>query len=299
MIWALLGALLLAISSPWIRSRIWGVPLRLLSVATLVRASVGGALLELLVASVTAVVLWALRADPAVSGPVAAVTGVAAALTIVVLSARRLALLRGAALLALQMRDPAAREDAARALDRLLDRAKKRAGTDGGDYARAVLLVTNALTQAGHWDRARARLAQLDHGALDPPLRALAGQMLATCHLHFGELAAARATIAQLERPAPPEIEVWLRADEAMLFALAGQPDEALRRVGVEASEDDAVLRASHRVVRAPACAAWCAASITTSARATCISTRTMPRGSRITAASQTAIWRDVSDALR
>ena len=244
----LIVAVLLGVAAPLIRGWIWGVPFSLLSVATALKSFFGSALTVLLVGIAA---LFGLRATPMdqaeinwVAGPI----GGAVALFLLLSSAQRLRNVRGLSILCQRLLEEDARPTAARALDRLLNRVRRR---DEQRYIALVLMATGPLTQAGMWAEARARLQSLDGVALSEAQAVLRDQALATCELQFDDPEAAQRAIDRIQRPTEGSIEVWLVAMEALLMAVRGDSEKALAHLGTENYDDNPSLRASHRLVHA------------------------------------------------
>jgi hypothetical protein len=90
-------------------------------------------------------------------------------------------------------------------------------------------------------------------------------QALATCLVRAGDVAAAKAALARVPRPAALEsVERWISALDALFLALEGESEEALARAAAlegmgdpgTSAEDAAAVRASIHLVRAHALAA-------------------------------------------
>ncbi|MBW2509177.1 MAG: hypothetical protein JRE81_11140 [Deltaproteobacteria bacterium] len=244
----LVVAMLLGAIAPVARSIAWGVPFGLLSIATVLRSFIGAALTVVVIGTAA---FFALRAAsvPAdvIPGSAAAIGGIIG-LALLSSSARRLRQVRGLSILCQRLAEDDAREGALRALQRLLDRARR---SNPQRHAALVLMATGPLTQAGLWDEARAALREVAEGTLTEPQSVLRNQALAACELQFDDPDAAQATIDRIRRPAEPSIEVWLVAMEALVMSLRGQTERALAHLGTEDTSDNPSLRASHRVVHA------------------------------------------------
>jgi hypothetical protein len=219
-----------------------------LSIATVLRSFIGSAL-TVLVIGVAA--LFALRATPMPQdqiGRVAGLIGGIVGLLLLLSSAWRLRDVRGLSVLCQRLQEEDARPTAAIALDRLLDRMRRK---DAHRYVSLVLMATGPLTQADMWSEARERLRSLDDGALTEPQSVLRNQALATCDLQFDDVDAAQRAIDRIQRPTESSVEVWLVAMEALLMAVRGQSERALAHIGGQEVEDNPPLRASHRLVHA------------------------------------------------
>jgi len=248
MSWTLIAAMLIGLAAPVLRGWIWGVPFSLLSIATVLRSFIGSAL-TVLVIGVAA--LFALRATPMPQdqiGRVAALTGGTVGMLLLLSSAWRLRDVRGLSVLCQRLQEEDAQPTAAIALDRLLDRMRRK---DAHRYVSLVLMATGPLTQADMWSEARERLRSLDDGALTEPQSVLRNQALATCDLQFDDVDAAQRAIDRIQRPTESSVEVWLVAMEALLMAVRGQSERALAHIGGQEVEDNPSLRASHRLVHA------------------------------------------------
>ncbi len=244
----LIVAMLVGLAAPFVHGWVWGVPFSLLSIATVLRSFIGGALTATFIGVLA---LFALRVTPLdqadihrIAGPL----GGAVALILLLNSARRMRYVRGLSVLCQRLREDDARSIAAPALDRLLDAARRK---DERRYAALVLMAAGPLTQAGMWTEARDRLRSLDPGALSESQTVLRNQALATCELQFDDVDAAQQAIDRIRRPAEGDIEVWLVAMEALLMAVRGQSHEALAHLGRQDTQENPSLRASHRLVRA------------------------------------------------
>lgn len=248
MSWTLIAAMLIGLAAPVLRGWIWGVPFSLLSIATVLRSFIGSAL-TVLVIGVAA--LFALRATPMPQDQIGRVAGLIGGIVGVLLllsSAWRLRDVRGLSVLCQRLQEEDARPTAAIALDRLLDRMRRK---DAHRYVSLVLMATGPLTQADMWSEARERLRSLDDGALTEPQSVLRNQALATCDLQFDDVDAAQRAIDRIQRPTESSVEVWLVAMEALLMAVRGQSERALAHIGGQEVEDNPSLRASHRLVHA------------------------------------------------
>ena len=170
------------------------------------------------------------------------------ALLLLLASARRLRDVRGLSILCQRLQEEDARQQAAAALDRLLDRQRSR---DEQRHIALVLMATGPLTQAGMWANARERLQGLDEVALSESQAVLRDQALATCELQFDDPEAAQRAIDRIRRPTEGSIEVWLVAMEALLMAVRGESEKALAHLGGQNADDNPSLRASHRLVHA------------------------------------------------
>jgi hypothetical protein len=244
----LIAAVLVGLAAPVIRGWIWGVPFSLLSIATVLRSSFGSAL-TVLVIGVGA--FFALRATSMPQDQVSRAAGLVGGglgSLLLLSSARRLRDVRGLSILCQRLREEDAQPAAAAALDRLLDRVRRK---DAQRYIALVLMATGPLTQASMWGEARERLQSLDDGVLSEPQSVLRNQALATCELQFDDVDAAQRAIDRILRPTESSIEVWLVAMEALLMAVRGQSEKALAHVGGQNADDNPSLRASHRLVHA------------------------------------------------
>jgi hypothetical protein len=248
MIPTLIVAVLVGLAAPLIRGWIWGVPFSLLSIATVLR-SFFGSVLTVLVLGVVAV--FALRATPMPheeSARIAGAIGGAVGLLLLLSSARRFRHVRGLSILCQRVQEEDARPTASAALDRLLDKVRRK---DEQRYIALVLMATGPLTQTGMWSEARERLRSLDDDVLTEAQAVLRNQALATCELQFNDVDAAQHAIDRIERPTESTIEVWLVAMEALLMAVRGQSAKALAHLGAQDADDNPSLRASHRLVHA------------------------------------------------
>jgi hypothetical protein len=244
----LIVAALVGAAAPFVRAWIWGVPFGLLSIATVLRSFFGSALTVLVIGVVAFFALRVTAIDPAQINWLAGSIGGLAALLLLIVSARRLSDVRGLSILCQRLQEEDARSQAAAALDRLLDRQRRR---DEQRYAALVLMATGPLTQAGMWAKAREQLQGLDEIALSEPQAVLRDQALATCELQFDDPEAAQRAIDRIRRPTEHSIEVWLVAMEALLMAVRGESEKALAHLGGQNTDDNASLRASHRLVHA------------------------------------------------
>ena len=244
----LIVAVLVGAAAPLIRAWIWGVPFGLLSIATVLRSFFGSALTVLVIGVVA---LFALRATPIDQAQInwlAGSIGGGVALLLLLASARRLHDVRGLSILCQRLQEEDARQQAAAALDRLLDRQRRR---DEQRHIALVLMATGPLTQAGMWANARERLQGLDEVALSESQAVLRDQALAACELQFDDPEAAQRAINRIRRPTEGSIEVWLVAMEALLMAVRGESEKALAHLGGQNTDDNPSLRASHRLVHA------------------------------------------------
>ncbi len=208
----------------------------------------GSALTVLVIGVVAFFALRVTAIDPAQINWLAGSIGGLAALLLLILSARRLSDVRGLSILCQRLQEEDARSQAAAALDRLLDRQRRR---DEQRHVALVLMATGPLTQAGMWAKAREQLQGLDGIALSEPQAVLRDQALATCELQFDDPEAAQRAIDRIRRPTEDSIEVWLVAMEALLMAVRGESEKALAHLGGQNTDDNPSLRASHRLVHA------------------------------------------------
>jgi tetratricopeptide (TPR) repeat protein len=244
----LIVAVLVGAAAPFVRAWIWGVPFGLLSIATVLRSFFGSALTVLVIGVVAFFALHVTAIDPAQINWLAGSIGGLAALLLLIVSARRLSDVRGLSILCQRLQEEDARSQAAAALDRLLDRRRRR---DEQRHVALVLMATGPLTQAGMWAKAREKLQGLDEIALSEPQAVLRDQALATCELQFDDPEAAQCAIDRIPRPTEDSIEVWLVAMEALLMAVRGESEKALAHLGGQNTDDNPSLRASHRLVHA------------------------------------------------
>ena len=244
----LVAAMLFGAIAPVARSVAWGVPFGLLSVATVLRSFIGAALTVVVIGTAAFFALRATSMPADVIPAAAAAIGGIIGLALLSSSARRLRQVRGLSILCQRLAEDDAREAALRALQRLLDRARR---SNPQRHAALVLMATGPLTQAGLWDEARAALREVAEGTLTDPQSVLRNQALAACELQFDDPDAAQATIDRIRRPAEPSIEVWLVAMEALVMSLRGQTERALAHLGAEDTSGNPSLRASHRLVHA------------------------------------------------
>lgn len=170
------------------------------------------------------------------------------ALVFLLSSARRFRDVRGLAVLCQRLQEDDARPSAAAALSRLLRRSRR---GDERRYIALSLMAVGPLTQVGMWSEAREQLRGLDEVSLSDAQAVLRNQALATCELQFDDPDAAQEVIDRIKRPTEQSIEVWLVAMEALLMAVRGKSEKALRHLGSQDAEDDPSLRASHRLVHA------------------------------------------------
>lgn len=244
----LIVAVFAGAAAPFILSWLWGVPFGLFSIATVLRSFFGSVLTALLVGVVALFALRMTPADPAQINWLAGSLGGVVALLLAIVSAQRLRDIRGLSILCQRLQEEDARPQASAALDRLLDRQRRR---DEQRYVALVLMAIGPLTQAGMWTEARERLQGLDEVALSESQAVLRDQALATCELQFDNPQAAQRAIDRIRRPAEGSIEVWLVAMEALLMAVRGESEKALAHLGGQRVDDNPSLRASHRLVHA------------------------------------------------
>lgn len=248
MVPTLLAAVFVGALAPLLRGAAWGVPFGLLSIATVLRSFFGSALTVVVIGSVA---LLSLRAASVQSEHVDAIAGAVGGLIglgLLSSSVRRMRDIRGLSVLCQRLGEDDALEQALDALERLLERVRRR---DPARHVAMVLMATGPLTQAGLWEEARSRLQGLDPATLSDAQSVLRNQALATCELQFDELDAAQAAIDAIRRPTEPSIEVWLVAMEALLMAVRGESEAALSHLGAQDASDNPSLRASHRLVHA------------------------------------------------
>lgn len=248
MVPTLLAAVLVGALAPLLRSRAWGVPFSLLSIATVLRSFVGSALTVVVIGSVALLSLRAASVESEYVDTIAGVFGGVVGLGLLATSVRRMRDIRGLAVLCQRLGEEDVRAETLDALNRLFDRVR---GKDAERYVAMVLMATWPLVQANLWDEARSRLRSLDTDRLSDAQSVLRNQALATCELQFDDTDAAQAAIDSIQRPTEPSIEVWLVAMEALLMAVRGESEAALAHLGAQDTSDDPSLRASHRLVHA------------------------------------------------
>ncbi|MBT8480471.1 MAG: hypothetical protein HKP36_02670 [Myxococcales bacterium] len=244
----LIVAVFVGAAAPLILSCLWGVPFGLFSIATVLRSFLGSVLTALLVGVVALFALRMTPVDPTQISWLAGSLGGGVALLLAIVSAQRLRDIRGLSILCQRLQEEDARPQASAALDRLLDRQRRR---DEQRYVALVLMAIGPLTQAGMWTEARERLQGLDQVVLSESQAVLRDQALATCELQFDDPHAAQRAIDRIRRPAEGSIEVWLVAMEALLMAVRGESEKALAHLGGQRVDDNPSLRASHRLVHA------------------------------------------------
>ena len=133
-------------------------------------------------------------------------------------------------------------------------RSCKRAARRPRDHATLTLFALPLLSEVGRWDSLREALTAIDMSRLSEKESAVAHQALASVHIHLGDAQGARDALANLERPVEePQVELWLVAIDALLFAVDGDAERALKLIGRKTPEGDAALQASHQIVRAHA----------------------------------------------
>lgn len=246
---------MLALAAPWVQAWAWGVPFGYLSYAILLRAVVG-TLVTALLSGILAIGCFAFTSpDIATSiGYQPAIVGGGTALAILWIRLRRSPLLKGAVLLVRRSREPDIRQDALSRLELLLMRSCKRAARRPRDHATLTLFALPLLSEVGRWDSLREALTAIDMSRLSEKESAVAHQALASVHIHLGDAQGARDALANLERPVEePQVELWLVAIDALLFAVDGDAERALKLIGRKTPEGDAALQASHQIVRAHA----------------------------------------------
>jgi hypothetical protein len=244
----LIVAALVGLAAPVIRGWIWGVPFSLLSIGAVLRSFVGSTLTVLVIGIASFFALRATSMPQDQVNRVAALLGGGLGLVLLLNSAWRLRQVRGLSILCQRLQEEDARPTATAALDRLLDKVRRK---DEQRYIALVLMATGPLTQAGMWGEARERLRSLDDEVLLEPQAVLRNQALATCELQFDDVDAAQRAIDHIQRPTESSIEVWLVAMEALLLAVRGKAERALAHLGRQDVEDHPSLRASHRLVHA------------------------------------------------
>ena len=238
-----IAAAIVGAVAPFVRAWAWGVPLWMYTWGMALRATLGAGLVTLLAGLIPLV---------AVDEWTAGAIGLAVGGGLMLLSARRHRHLRGIMLLSWRLADPVMRAEASQRLVERMEAARK---LPPNAYARLALLASGPLSAVERWDDVVRSLAWLDFERLAAVERARVAQAMATAQLALGDLEAATAWVTRVERPAAEAgVERWLGASEALLLAVQGNADEALRRANEAHSGDDA-LGASYAIVRAHALA--------------------------------------------
>ncbi len=237
-----LAAVAIGLLAPVSRSAAWGVPLTMFSWAMVLRAIIGAALTTLVAGA-----LCMLAFEPHIAAAIGAGIGGLLAFS----AARRSRYLRGTALLCYRLTQPDNQEEAMRVLDARLKVMTDRLTPAG--YAQVALFASVPLTGIGEWRAAADHVERIEIDALVSPLRERVLQALATLRLEHGDLEGAQDALAQIKRPADAEVERWLNATEALLFAIQGNVEEALSRADAFDDPEDAAIAASYGVVRAHA----------------------------------------------
>ncbi|MGD8607538.1 MAG: hypothetical protein PVH21_09615 [Myxococcales bacterium] len=253
MLWTIIAAAIVGSLAPLIRSWLWGVPVGLLSLGTVIRSFLGAALTVLVIGTVAFFVLRTMPLEPLAVEAGAAGIGSALGLLLQWSSARRMREMRGLVILLRRLEEEDARTAALGSLRRLLERVRRK---NPERHIALVLLCIGPLTQVGCWEEARAWLRDLEDEVLAEPQAVLRNQALAMCELQFDDLDAAQRAIDRIARPTEESIEIWLVATEALLLALRGDSEGALDRLGTQETSDNPSLEASHRLVRAHVLAA-------------------------------------------
>lgn len=237
-----LAAAIVGAIAPFVRSLAWGVPMWMFTWGMALRATLGAGLVTLLAGLIPLVVV-----DEWTAGAIG--LGVGGAL--MVLSARRLRHLRGVMLLSWRLGSVVTRDDAARRLMKRLASARK---LGAEQYAPVALIASGPLSAVERWDDVLTALEGLTSSPLPKPLAERVAQARATAELAVGDLEGATESLSSVERPAEEAVERWLRAAEALLHAVQGGADQALK-IANEESGADAALGASYEIVRAHALA--------------------------------------------
>lgn len=240
----------MAVAVPFVQAFLWRVPLGYLPQSVVLRGMFGAILSTVLIGLVTAGICFLLDRGTALS---IALTAGCLGAALLIISVRRSARERGAAILAYRLLHLSTKQGAKLSLLRLLRSAEPKPNADPSPYARLVLRILAPLTHAECWTEAEALLAALPSEKLDPQTAALGAQGLATCRVQLGNLEGAHAALNSVPRPVPDAgIEEWLRTTDALLHAVAERPDEALVLLG-DREETDPLRKASKRIVRAHA----------------------------------------------
>lgn len=182
---------------------------------------------------------------------IAGVIGLVVGGGLMVLSARRSRHSRGTALLAYRLGAEATR-DRARAY--LIQRFEK-LSVPAAQHAQLASIAIGPLTALGLWRDAQIILERVAVDELDPTNRGRHLQALATCRLEGADLEGASEALAKVERPAEPQVEVWLVALEALLQAIQGNAEAALEACDANPAPESDALAASYGIVRAHALA--------------------------------------------
>jgi len=236
------AAALVGAFAPFIRSLAWGVPMWMFTWGMALRATLGAGLVTLMAGLIPLV---------AVDHWTAGAIGLGVGGALMVLSARRLRHLRGVMLLSWRLGSVATRDDAAERLMKRLRSARKLGATQ---YAPVALVAAGPLSSVERWEDVLTALEGLTTSPLPKALAERVAQARATAQLAVGDLEGATESLESVDRPAEEGIERWLRATEALLHAVQGGADQALK-IANEASDADAALGASYEIVRAHALA--------------------------------------------
>ncbi len=234
---AIVGAI-----APFVRALAWGVPMWMFTWGMALRATLGAGLVTLMAGLIPLVFV-----DQWTAGAI----GLGVGGTLMILSARRLRHLRGVMLLSWRLGSIVTRDDAARRLMKRLASARKLGPVQ---YAPVALIASGPLSAVERWDDVLTALDGLSGSPLPKALAERVAQARSTAQLAVGDLEGASDSLQSIERPAEESVERWLRASEALLHAVQGGADQALK-IANEAGDADAALGASYAIVRAHALA--------------------------------------------
>jgi len=249
----LAAAVLLGALAPMLRALMMGVPLGLLSVGMALRSFASAVMTVVAFGALARVTLiFVIPATPPELGLYAAAVAFGVAAPLFVLSARRRRRLRGALLLAYRLKDESVREQALEALTRLVTRSRPKPGRPAMNHVQMVLMLAAPLTAFGLSDTLEEWLSASHTEGLDPRTSALRAQALATCRVEAGDVEGASRALDEVpERGVDPLLDSWLVATRALLHAVQGEPDAALRKLGDDDEDLEPALFASRSIVRA------------------------------------------------
>jgi len=223
-----IAAFLVGVVAPFARATAWGAPVAYFSLAMVLRAGAGAALVTLAAGLIATMVT---------SDMMSGIVGICVGLPLMLLSARRMRYVRGATLLAMRLKDPVVHERAFELLQKRLDAAKR--ALTPASYAQLMLLISAPVVSVGKREPMAARLRAVPLEPLPSSMRAQVLHARSTLDLQIGDYEHAQEALDDLPDDTPEELTRWTQVTQALLWALQGNADDALDYVERAPSDEE------------------------------------------------------------